>query len=101
MTFGPDDNLYVLQHATGVGLTGPGALIRVTPDGKRTTVASEGLNLPTSVVIAPSDRHRGHHHDDNDEDGGEGEDDRKGRLTFYISNCGTCVGVGEVIRFRP
>jgi hypothetical protein len=103
LTFGPDDNLYVLQHATGAGLTGPGALIRVTPDGKRTTVASEGLNLPTSVVIAPSDSHRGHHHDDHaeDEHGGEGEDDGKGRLTFYISNCGTCAGVGEVIRVQP
>jgi hypothetical protein len=99
LTFGPDDNLYVLQHATGEGLTGPGALIRVTPDGERTTVASEGLTLPTAVVIAPSDRHRGHHQDA--KDGDEGEDDRKGRLTFYISNCGTCAGVGEVIRFRP
>ena len=50
-------------------------------------MASAGLNLPTAVVIAPSDRHRGHHHDDNDEDEDEGEDDRKDRLTFYISNC--------------
>ena len=68
MTFGPV-HLYVLQHATGVGLTG-GARIRVTPDGERTTVASDGLTLPTAVVIAPSDRHRGHHHDAKDEDEG-------------------------------
>jgi hypothetical protein len=103
VTFGPDDNLYVLQHATGAGLTGPGALIRVSPNGQRTTVASEGLTLPTAVVIAPADRHRGHHQDanDEDEDEGEGEDARQGRLTFYISNCGTCAGVGEVIRVRP
>jgi hypothetical protein len=99
LTFGPDDNLYVLQHATGAGLTGPGALIRVTPDGQRTTVASEGLDRPTAVVIAPSDRHRGPRQDDHDED--EGEDNRKERLTFYLSNCGTCAGGGEVIRVRP
>jgi hypothetical protein len=99
LTFGPDDNLYVLQHATGAGLSGPGALIRVTPNGRRITVASEGLHLPTSVVIAPSARQRGHRHEADGED--DGEAGGKGRLTFYISNCGTCAGVGEVIRLRP
>ena len=65
MAFDDEDNLYVLQHATGaIQQTGPGVLIRVTPDkgqsgvcaqyqaGTRTTVLS-GLSRPTSVVIGP------------------------------------------------
>jgi hypothetical protein len=93
LTFGPDGSLYVLQHATGQGLSGDGALIRVTPDGMRTTIASAGLVRPTSVVIAPTDDDG----DSNDED----EDANVDPLTFYVSNCGTCVGVGEVIRIQP
>jgi hypothetical protein len=99
LTFGPDCSLYVLQHATGAGLSGPGALLRIAPDGTRTTLASEGLIKPTSVVIAPLDAEEG----DSEEEPDEGE----GRLTFYISNCGTCVGSGgdtgsgEVIRIKP
>lgn len=99
LTFGPDCSLYVLQHATGAGLSGPGALLRIAPDGTRTTLASEGLIKPTSVVIAPLDAEEG----DSEEEHDEGE----GRLTFYISNCGTCVGSGgvtgsgEVIRITP
>jgi hypothetical protein len=93
LTFGPDCNLYVLQHATGAGLSGPGALLRIAPDGTRTTLASEGLIKPTSVVIAPFDAEEGASEEEHD----EGE----GRLTFYISNCGTCVGSGEVIRIKP
>ena len=65
MAFDREGNLYVLQHATGaVQQTGPGVLIRVTPDkgqssictqyqaGTRTTVLS-GLSRPTSVAIGP------------------------------------------------
>ena len=65
MAFDGEGNLYVLQHSTGVVEgTGPGVLIRVTPDkgqsgvcaqyqaGTRTTVLS-GLNRPTSVVVGP------------------------------------------------
>ena len=65
MDFDSDGNLYVLQHATGaIRQTGPGVLIRVTPDktqpdvcaqyqmGVRTTVLS-GLTGPTSVVVGP------------------------------------------------
>jgi hypothetical protein len=92
LTFGPDGSLYVLQHATGQGLSGDGALIRVTPNGTRTTIASAGLVRPTSVVIAPTD-------DDSDDD--DDEDEEVDPLTFYVSNCGTCVGVGEVIRLQP
>jgi hypothetical protein len=93
LTFGPDGNLYVLQHATDTGLAGDGALIRVTPDGTRTVMASAGLVRPTSVVIAPPDNGDGDGHDD--------DEDEADALTFYVSNCGTCVGTGEVIRVRP
>ena len=65
MAFDGQGDLYVLQHATGaVQQTGPGVLIRVTPDkgqsgtcaqyqaGTRTTVLG-GLTRPTSVAIGP------------------------------------------------
>jgi hypothetical protein len=71
IAFGPDGALYVLQFASESGLSGPGALIRVAPDGSRTTVLSEGLITPTSVVVAS--------------DG-----------TIYISNCGVFPGSGTV-----
>jgi hypothetical protein len=90
LTFGPDGSLYVLQYATGPGLSGPGALIRVAPDGTRTVIASEGLVTPTSVVIAPVD-----------EDDDAGEEKGEGALALYISNCGSCAGTGEVIRIDP
>jgi hypothetical protein len=91
LTFGPDGSLYVLQHATGPGLAGPGALIRVAPDGTRTLIARAGLHKPTSVVIAPRDPAAGD---------SEREDAEAGRRALYISNCGTCVGRGEVIRIE-
>jgi hypothetical protein len=94
LTFGPDGSLYVLQHATGPDLAGDGALIRVAPDGTRTIMASAGLVRPTSVVIAPT----GDKDDDSDNDD---EDEDADALTFYISNCGTCAGMGEVIRIQP
>jgi len=53
-----------------------GALIRVESDGSRTEIASTGLVMPTSVAI-----------------------DRDG--CFYVSNRGTQIGVGEVLRIRP
>jgi hypothetical protein len=84
----------VLQHATDTGLAGDGALIRVAPDGTRTVMASAGLVRPTSVVIAPP----------GDGDGGSddaGEGGEADAVTFYVSNCGTCAGIGEVIRVRP
>jgi hypothetical protein len=96
LTFGPDGSLYVLQHATDTGLAGDGALIRVAPDGTRTVMASAGLVRPTSVVIAPPDDEDGDSHDDDDD-----EDPEADAVTVYISNCGTCVGTGEVIRVRP
>ncbi|HVK17226.1 MAG TPA: ScyD/ScyE family protein [Fimbriiglobus sp.] len=74
--FGPDGSLYVLQHATGPFLSGNGALIRVAPDGTRTTIASEGLVRPTSVLV-----------------GNDG--------AVYVSNRGISVGTGEVLRITP
>ena len=73
LAFGPDGSLYVLQHATGAAFfTGPGQLTRVAPGGTGSVVVS-GLSRPTSVLI--------------DEDG-----------TIYISNRGTSIGTGEVLR---
>lgn len=73
LAFGRDGSLYVLQHATGpVFFGGPGQLIRVATDGTR-SVLVEGLSRPTSVVV--------------DDDG-----------TIFISNRGTSVGTGEVLR---
>ncbi len=74
LAFDRDDNLYVLEHATGPGLSGPGALPRVTPDGVRTTIASD-LTRPTSVAL-----------------------DRN--CNAYVSNRGTSAGTGEVLRIN-
>lgn len=82
IAFAPDGALWVLQFATGPGLSGPGALIRVDPDGTRTTVASAGLLAPTSVAVGP--------------DG-----------ALYVSNCGVFPGTGpfpcdgHVLRIEP
>lgn len=65
ITFGRDGSLYVLEFASGEGLTGPGTLWKVnpaTPAGTRTPIAT-GLVTPTSVTIGTDD-------------------------AFYISNCG-------------
>ena len=79
LTFGPDGGLYVLDLTTN-GLaspTGPGsgALIRVDPvTGAHTTLASQGLFLPTGLIAGPDD-------------------------ALYISNMGTSPGDGQVLRF--
>ena len=52
-----------------------------------------------AIVIAPFDAEEDNSEEEHDEDAG--------KLTFYISNCETCVGSGgatgsgEVIRRRP
>jgi hypothetical protein len=74
LDFDREGNLYVLQHATGPLLSGPGALIRVAPSGERTLVAND-LSRPTSVAIGP-DCHA------------------------YVSNRGTSAGIGEVIQIE-
>jgi glucose/arabinose dehydrogenase len=71
--FDGDGNLYVLQHSGGpAGLAAPGSLVRVAPDGTRSTVL-EGLSAPTSMAVAP--------------DG-----------TLYVTNFGTTAGQGQVLR---
>jgi PASTA domain len=73
IAIGRSGRLYVLQHATQTGLMGSGALIRVSPDGTRTTLAAEGLVAPMSVAI-----------------GFDGD--------LYVSNRGVTPGAGEVVR---
>ena len=87
IAFDEDGTLYVLQHATGAMLSGPGILVRVVPDmtqadiraqyqqGTRTTVIAN-LPQPTSVVIGPDHE-------------------------LYVTIRGTTAGGGEVIRLLP
>jgi hypothetical protein len=76
IAFGPDRSLYVLEIAHNGLLSGDttGALIRVGSDGQRTIIASTGLMMPTGVAI------------------------RDGRA--YVSNCGVCADIGEVISIK-
>jgi glucose/arabinose dehydrogenase len=86
IAFDDAGNLYVLQHSTGLmGLTAPGALISVAPDGSRTTVVDTdtklpdgtvGLTRPTSVAVGP--------------DG-----------AVYVTNKGLSPGEGQVLRVAP
>jgi hypothetical protein len=74
IVWGPDDRLYVLQFATGPGLTGPGILYRVEADCARTPVVTD--------LIAPGGIAFGEHN------------------SLYISQRSVFAGVGEVLRFR-
>ncbi|WP_199239780.1 MULTISPECIES: ScyD/ScyE family protein [Kribbella] len=73
IAFGPDHSLYVLEIAHNGLLSGDttGALIRVDANGSRTVIASEGLMMPTGLAL------------------------RDGKA--YVSNCGVCADIGEVI----
>ena len=75
LAFDDDGNLWVLEIAGNSLLSDEpaGALIRVSPNGERETVISEGLTMPTGIAIGPDNR-------------------------IYISNCGVCMGLGEVVR---
>lgn len=74
--FAADGGLYLLQFATApVFFGGPGALIRVAPDGTRSTITTD-LFQPTGIVL-----------------GGDG--------SVYVSNRGTSSGGGEVLRITP
>jgi hypothetical protein len=75
LTWGPDGHLYVLQFASGAGLSGPGILFRLESNGTKTPVVT-GLTAPGGVVFGP--------------DG-----------ALYISNRSTFAGTGEVLRFAP
>lgn len=75
LAFGADGSLYVLEYDAN-GLLAPGnagALIRLAPNGQRTTIFSDGLVGPTGLAIGP--------------DG-----------AFYVSNHGAEAGLGEVLR---
>jgi hypothetical protein len=75
-TFGPDGSMYVLEHATSqTFFGGPGRLTKVAPNGTRTVITT-ALSRPTSVLV--------------DTDG-----------VIYVSNKGTSVGTGEVLRIQP
>jgi hypothetical protein len=77
LAFGPDRALYVLQHGSGLFFSGPGSIVRVAPDGSRTTVDTQGrLSHPAGLVVAP--------------DG-----------ALYVSNFSTAPANGEVLRIEP
>jgi hypothetical protein len=74
--FADDGSLYVLQISTDslfIAPPSPGALIRVAPDGTRTTVAMEELSFPGGLAIGP-----------------DGD--------IYVSNRGTSASGGQVLR---
>jgi hypothetical protein len=77
-----DGSLYVLEFATGSGLTGPGDLWRVSPDGTTRTLVATGFVAPGSVAV-----------------GGDG--------ALYVSNCSIFPGTGSfpcngnVVRITP
>jgi hypothetical protein len=77
IAFDKQGRLLVLEISANGLLSGDptGALIRVERDGSHTELARAGLVAPTSVAVAP--------------DG-----------TIYISNKGSVVGQGEVLRLR-
>lgn len=72
IAFAADRTLYVLEHASGPGLSGPGVLLAVSPSGARTTVSS-ALDHPTALLIG-----------------------RHGAI--YVTNHGTTAGGGELLR---
>ncbi|HEY2941399.1 MAG TPA: ScyD/ScyE family protein [Vicinamibacteria bacterium] len=72
LAFARNGSLYVLEHATGAGLSGPGALIKVSPSGTRTTI-SAALNHPTALALG-----------------------RNGAI--YVVDNGTDPGAGEIVR---
>lgn len=75
LAFGADESLYVLQYANDTLSSGNGSLIRITPDGTRTILASEQLVTPTALTLGP--------------DG-----------AVYISNKGFTAGEGEILRIE-
>ena len=74
LAFGPDRKLYVLEIAKNGLLSGDptGALIRVSHGKPGKEIASTGLTTPGGLAIR----------------GG----------SAYVSNCGTCVGTGSIVR---
>lgn len=84
VAFDSHGNLYVLEMVKGGLLSADpsnpasatGALIKIAPDGHKTTVMTTGLIAPTGMAI--------------------GSDD-----SIYISNFGIVPGMGQVIKVNP
>lgn len=82
--FDEKGNLYVLEYSVdSLSSNNPngvynrtGALIRLAPDGTRTTIVSDGLISPNSIAI--------------------GSDN-----AIYVSNYSTFAGKGQIIRIQP
>jgi hypothetical protein len=72
MAFAKDGTLYVLQHSSGPFMSGAGVLIKLAPDGTRTTISSE-LTSPTSVYVGPHG-------------------------AVYVTDFGRTIGGGQVLR---
>jgi hypothetical protein len=72
LAFAHDGSLYVLEQASGPGLSGPGVLLEIAPSGVR-TVVSDALDHPTALLIG-----------------------RHGAI--YVTNHGTIAGGGELLR---
>ena len=83
LTFDHKGNLYVLEYSIDSLLSGnpngpfnrTGALIRVAPDGTRTTLTNDELVSPNSLTIGPDN-------------------------SIYISHYSTFAGRGEVVRLQ-
>ena len=83
LAFGSDGSMYVLEmFKNGLGNVNPqnpstaaGALIRVAPDGTKTTIASDGLFAPAGLAIAS--------------DG-----------SIYVTNFGILPGQGQVVKLN-
>ena len=74
IAFGPDGDLYVLENASApTFFGGPGRLTRVDWETKAKTLVVDTLTRPTSVIVG--------------DDG-----------AIYVSNFGTSVGIGEVLK---
>jgi hypothetical protein len=75
LVFDPSGDLLVLEHSSGpTGLSAPGRLLEVAPDGTRTTIL-DGLLRPVGLAIGP--------------DG-----------AFYVSTGALSAGTGEVLRIQ-
>jgi hypothetical protein len=81
LAVGKDGSLYVLEIAKdgllAAGESAPtGELIRISPNGERTVLMTDGLVAPTGLAIGPDN-------------------------ALYVSNYGTFAGKGEILRISP
>jgi len=78
LTFGPDGSLYVLEiDANGLLTPGEaGRLVRIAPDGTRSTIADGRLTSPGGVTVSATG-------------------------TVWVTNLSTSAGAGELLRIRP